>query len=124
MKTKDLVIDIFNILNNDSTLIEMIGGNHIYPIETNYTGECIIYDYYTTSYDKCKKYARLQITIIATTIVKTLEVEDRVNELLTTLGDENKTNNVLKVQVNGGGSLYDYARNMNHRIINYDIIGR
>lgn len=123
-----MIKEILNILKADKKLMELINGSaanpHIYPIETDYLGDCLVYDYHTFSADKITEAKRLEIVIIAKTLSKTLEIENELKRLILTLADKPLTTNILRVEINGGGSLYDNERLMNHRILYFDIISR
>lgn len=123
-----MIKEILNILKADKKLMELIDGSaenpHIYPIETDYLGDCLVYDYHTFSADKITEAKRLEIVIIAKTLSKTLEIENELKRLILTLADKPLTTNILRVEINGGGSLYDNERLMNHRILYFDIISR
>jgi len=116
-----MIREAIDILRADGQLLSLIDGNpanyHIYPLNTSYTGDCILYDGMTIAEDKLTATIRLQLTIIADTTAKTLEIEQRVKHLLLTFGDEPLTSNILKVEVNGGGTMYDDARQKHHRIL-------
>lgn len=123
-----MIKQIISLMNADAALMNLIGGTandtHIYPIQTDYLGDCILYNIYTSALDKCVQQTRLELTIIASTIAKTIQIEQEVEALLLTLGDNPINSTILQVEVNGGGSLYDTARAKNHRIINFTIISR
>ena len=123
-----MIKEILNILKADKKLMELINGSaanpHIYPIETDYLGDCLVYDYHTFSADKITESKRLEIVIIAKTLSKTLEIENELKRLILTLADKPLTTNILRVEINGGGSLYDNERLMNHRILYFDLISR
>ena len=123
-----MIKEILNILKADKKLMELINGSaenpHIYPIETDYLGDCLVYDYHTFSADKITEAKRLEIVIIAKTLSKTLEIENELKRLILTLADKPLTTNILRVEINGGGSLYDNERIMNHRILYFDLISR
>lgn len=123
-----MIKEILNILKADKKLMELINGSaenpHIYPIETDYLGDCLVYDYHTFSADKITEAKRLEIVIIAKTLSKTLEIENELKRLILTLADKPLTTNILRVEINGGGSLYDNERLMNHRILYFDLISR
>lgn len=123
-----MIKEILNILKADKKLMELINGSaenpHIYPIETDYLGDCLVYDYHTFSADKITEAKRLEIVIIAKTLSKTLEIENELKRLILTLADKSLTTNILRVEINGGGSLYDNERLMNHRILYFDLISR
>ena len=123
-----MIKEILNILKADNKLMGLIDGSaenpHIYPIETDYLGDCLVYDYHTFSADKITEAKRLEIVIIAKTLSKTLEIENELKRLILTLADKPLTTNILRVEINGGGSLYDNERLMNHRILYFDLISR
>lgn len=110
-------------MKENDDLKKLIGAN-IYANRTEYLGDCIIYNYHTLLYDKIAKHIRFQITIVAESMEKTLQIEDVVDNLILTLGDEQLTNEILQVRHNGGGSLDDIERKKHHRILYYDIIMR
>ena len=115
---------IVSLLKNDKRLVELIGENNIYPIQTEYLGDCVIYDAYTTSHNKIIQETRLQITIVASKLSTTLAIEQEIEKLILTLGDTPLSNTILQVEANGGGSLYDNNRRKNHRIIYFNILSR
>ena len=116
---------IVAILNADEQLITLLNGKAaIYPLSTSDLGTCIVYDCHSLSDDKVKRTDRLQLTIIADTLAKSLAIESRVKTLLLTFADLPLNDQILQVEVNGGGSLYDEARKKNHRIIYFNIVSR
>lgn len=112
------------LLNANTTITSLIGANHIYPISTDYTGNCIVYDFYTMTNDKVKKHSIMEITIIADSVADTVTLETAINDTILTMDDTKLNNTILAVEQNGGGTLYDYARRKQHRILRYDIIWR
>lgn len=115
---------IVSLLKNDKRLVELIGENNIYPIQTEYLGDCVIYDAYTTSHNKIIQETRFQVTIVASKLSTTLAIEQEIEKLMLTLGDTSLSNTILQVEANGGGSLYDNNRRKNHRIIYFNILSR
>jgi len=119
------MVDILNILKTDNQLISLIGSAaNIYPMETTYTGECIIYEIVPLSDDRITQHNRLQIHIIAKTMAKAIDIEKRVKQLILTMADTPLTTNILKVILNGGGTLYDGERQKHHRILYFEILSR
>lgn len=96
----------------------------VYAQHTTDMSECVIYDYHTLSQRDGVQKIRLKITIIAPTSAETLKREEIVKSTILTLGDTPLTNDILQVAANGGGTLYDDARQMQHRIIYFDILQR
>lgn len=117
------MLEAIALMLNDDELKKLI-GSHIYPTQTDYLGDCVIYNFHTIYQDKKVQKCRLQINIIATTTAKTVAIEERIKTILLTLGDGPLTNDILQVELNGGGTLYDGAREKNHRILYFDIIKR
>lgn len=117
------MIDLIQLLINDPVINAMI-GSHIYANATTYMGDCIVYEFYPVSNDKIKKHSRLKITIIAQDIAHTEMIENRVNDVILTLGDEKLVADILHVEQNGGGTLFDAERNKQHRILYYDVLQR
>lgn len=119
------MVDILNILKNDTQLINLIGtAANIYPMETSYTGECIVYEIVPLSDDRITQQNRLQIHAISYTMAKAIAIEKRVKQLILTLADTPLTTNILKVVMNGGGSLYDGEHKKHHRILYFEILSR
>lgn len=96
----------------------------VYGQRTTNMGECVIYDYHTFSQSDGVQKIRLQITIIAPTSAETLKQEEIIKSTILTLGDTPLSNDILQVGLNGGGNLYDDARQMHHHILYFDIIKR
>lgn len=111
------------LLYNDPIINYYIGHN-IFPNYTTYLDDCIVYSFHTYYNDRKVKKQRLRLTIITDTLEKGDKVEDRVAELLLTLGDNDDGADLIEVQQSGGGNLYDDARHKNHRILYYDCLLR
>ena len=119
-----IIEEIVSILNNSDVLISLLGGEHIYPYQTDYLGECVIFQITPQTDNKAHQTMRVQLSSIAKTISKAITIEKVLKQLLLTKGDEPLTDNILQVEANGGGSLYDYNRQMYHHYIFIDIINR
>lgn len=117
------MLDIISLLLANAELRGLI-GNNIYPNHTSYLGECVLYDFHTISNNRKVKRVRLQITIIADSIANSVAIEDAIQNVLLTLGDEPLVGDTLQVASNGGGTLFDSSRDKHHRILYYDIIQR
>ncbi|MCQ2330399.1 MAG: hypothetical protein MJZ55_00245 [Paludibacteraceae bacterium] len=107
----------------DSPKLHDLVGEHIYPNHTTYLGDCIVYSYETTYNSRAVKRQRLTLNIIVGDLEKAEAIETEVGALLLTLGDAPLTHNVIHVEQNGGGSLFDTGRNKNHRILYFDVVG-
>ena len=89
---------------------------------TAYGGECVIYDVNTLTYDKAKRTARVKATIVADSMARALEIEQRLDSALVTLGDVPLTDTVTTSLRSGGGWLTDDRRYI--RIAYYEIVIR
>ena len=96
----------------------------LYCQRTDDMGECVIYDFHTFAQQDGVQRVRLQTTIIAGTMARTLEREEIIKKAILTFGDEPLSNVILQVALNGGGNIYDDARQMHHHILYFDIIKR
>jgi len=114
--------DIISILNNDAVLTSLIGANRVLPDYADDTSTAIVYSFYTSANDGIKKTVRLTLRIIANSLVTIDSIENRVNYLLLTLGDNHLNNNVIQVAQNGGGNLKDPDTGLQHRILYYDVL--
>lgn len=116
------MLELIQRLTGDPALIALIGAGHVYAVETDYMGECLIYEFHTLQDDKCARLVRLKITAICATLDKTCQVEARIRALILTLGDNPLTDGITSVALNGGGLLRDAAREKYHRIMYFDVI--
>lgn len=96
----------------------------LYCQRTDDMGECVLYDFHTFAQQNGVQRVRLQITIIAGTMAKAVEKEEIIKKAILTLGDTPLSDDILQVALNGGGNLFDYARQMHHHILYFDIIKR
>lgn len=123
-----MVSEIISILSNDTTLRALIGSTvtdtRIYPLKTMNNYDCIVYKNFPVSDNGVKVQERMEINIIASTYKKALDIAERVNELLLTIGDTPLTSTVLEVELNGGGITYKLETDKVHRILFLDILYR
>lgn len=123
-----MISEIISKLNNDSILKALIGGTeadtHIYPLYSLSNDDCIIYKHIPVSDDGIKTIDRLEITINTTSYSHSLEIENRVKDLLLTVGDKPFSNSILEIELNGGGALYDGKRDKVQRILFLNILYR
>lgn len=89
---------------------------------TAYSGECVIYDVNTLTYDKAKRTARVKATIVADSMERALEIENKLDSALVTLGDVPLTDTVTTSIRSGGGWMQDGDRHI--RIAYYEIVIR
>lgn len=92
------------ILNEILKLLEPLG----YPLRafgTEIIEDCVVYSFVPVSSDCIKEVNRLEITVISKDMQQGLNILEEVKKALLTFGDEQKTDNILEVVLNGGGSL-------------------
>lgn len=119
-----VINEIITLLDTDKVLNNLLGDKHIFLAPTNYTGEAIIYSWLPVSSDKIKRLDKLEINVITDTQLKGIQIEQRLKEVLLTLGDTPLVPGIHDVNLNGGGNLYDYERQKNHRILYFYITSR
>lgn len=123
-----MITELLGVLRQSLTLKTLLGGtltdDRIYAKHTDYLGKCLIYDDYTTAANKIMENTRLTITIVADKLSEIHTIEGEVKETILTLADNPLTNKILQVELNGGGSLYDYDRQKHHRTLYFTIISR
>ena len=80
----------------------------------------ISYTYYIVGDNAVIADWRFEIRITAQSLDEVLEIEEKITDTLTTLGDEEKLG-ALKIEVSGGGSLEDEQTRLPQQFIFYDI---
>lgn len=86
------------------TAIEKATGCVLYPISSTDKGEQIIYNVTPIADDGIKKTYRFELNIVSTTLARVEEIDAEIRQALLGKGDS-KPNNVLNIEVNGGGTL-------------------
>lgn len=123
-----MIKEIIGELESNSTLLSLLKATqtdkHIYAKHTDYLGDCIIYESYGVAADKVKETQRLTITIVASTLSLTHQIEKEIKRSILTLADNPLTNNILQVGLTGGGSLYDYDRQKHHTNLYFTLTTR
>lgn len=93
------------IMIKSDLILKSLVGNNIRPFGYDGILEGVTYTFSPVSEDRVKAVDRLDITAIAFTQGKSLQILDRIKALILTLGDDKLTNKIKKVSLNGGGSL-------------------
>ena len=112
---------LINTINEDPTIITLLGQDHVHLNNTTDTNNCLLIEYHTVGGDRLKKQVRLTCTAIADTMTLAEAIETRLNEIILSFGDNPVNDNILQSSINGGGVLYDSARQKNHKIIYYNL---
>lgn len=89
-------------------------GYKIYPFSTDKIEDCIIYNLMPISSNKVIEQNRLEITVICLDIGIGLQMIENIKKVLITLGDDRLNNNILSIELNGGGSLENVETNTFH----------
>ena len=92
------------ILSEILSLLEPL-GYPLRPFGTEVIENCIVYNFIPVSSDRVKEQNRLEITVISKDVKQGLNILEEVKNALLTFGDEQKTDNILEIALNGGGSL-------------------
>ncbi|MBS5794885.1 MAG: hypothetical protein KIC92_09100 [Clostridiales bacterium] len=80
-------------------------GYKIYPFGTDKIENCVIYNLIPISSNRVIEQSRLEITVICLDIGIGLQMIENIKKVLITLGDNGLNNNILSIELNGGGSL-------------------
>lgn len=121
-----VLIDLINILKNDTTLATLLGASvsnsKIMPMPLITQG--IGYNFVTLTYDGVKAQSQFELTIINLDVLKCYEIKNRIDDLLVTVGDSTLTTDILSCYQNGGGQYFDDDLNAFRLKVNYTIISR
>ena len=101
------------ILDEILCILKTLGYN-IYPFGTEKIENCIIYNLIPISSNKIIEQNRLEITVISLDMQIGLKMLENIKQALITLGDKSLTNNILAINLNGGGSLENLETNTFH----------
>lgn len=74
----------------------------------------IAYTFTNLTSDKVKRQDRLELTIIEKDYLKALQKSEQLKEILLTLGDDRLQDDILSVELNGGGTLRDHTTKCIH----------
>ncbi|AMJ40697.1 hypothetical protein [Anaerotignum propionicum] len=110
-------------------LNELVGilrplGYPVKPFGTTEIEDCIVYNFIPLTSDKIKEQNRLEVTVISKSMEKGLKILEDVKNLLITQGDEQLTDSILNVALNGGGSLENLETNTFHFKANFIVLSR
>lgn len=115
MKTLE---EVLQLLRQDS----VTGAVRIEPYFIKGFDDGIIYTFTPLTDDGIKRTDRLEIHIVSNSLETLFSIDAAVRKILLTVGDEPLTANILKVNVNGGGTMEDAATGLKHLITYYYIV--
>ena len=102
------------ILDELLELIKLLG----YPVcpfgAEKSKGDCIVYNLIPLMSDMVKEQNRFEVTIISSDFVKGVKMLEEVKATLLTFGDIPKSDSILEINLNGGGSLENLETNTFH----------
>lgn len=115
---------IYNLLKADAALKSLLGATSsdtkIYPYSTDITGGAIVYILSPVSDEDALRTDKLEIRVISNDLGKAHTIDNRVRAIMKTIGDTSN-GNMLKVLINGGGSLEDLKTETYHILTYYYI---
>lgn len=109
------------IVKNILDTISSVSQLPLYPLNSDKTGEQIIYKETPISDDGVIEIYRLELNIVCKTLDKANTIDKEIRKALLNGGDLKKTN-LLDIELNGGGTLTSEVGV--HRLIYFTISGR
>ncbi len=82
----------------------------------------MFYKFLPLTSDKAVAQARLELTAVCDSYMSSLKAIEQAKGSLITLGDEELTNRIKSVRLNGGGSLFNYDTKTYHQSAYFTII--
>ncbi len=116
--------DVIQTLLNSAELKALCGD--IAPFGQLKVGKGLTYEFYVSLNDGIKAKWHLSVTAISYSLAETIEILNKVNELLLTIGDSSFSNKVLSIKQNGGGIMNNIidGKDMYFNNAAYDITTR
>lgn len=118
-----LAEQIVDLLRKSETLTALI-GTRIEPFTIDGFTNGIVYSLTPLTDDNITRTDRLEIHIIADDLSTAFAIDKEVRKVLLTTGEEPLTENILKSQINGGGTLEDAATGTKHIITYYILVSK
>lgn len=98
--------ELIDLLKNDVALATFLKITNkdpkIYPFGTSIIQDCIVYNFTNLSSDKIKEQNRFTVTCISKDMTRVLKMMQLVKDCLLTLGDNQRTNKITEISLNGG----------------------
>ena len=114
--------EIRAILIADTQLMSLITS--IEPKPSKNQTNHIMFEEVTTRDDGVTQNVRIQLTTVCDTEEQYGQIYDRISEDLLTPDDRPLSNRIRKCEINGGGSMYDSARDKYHKVMYLNIVAR
>lgn len=117
-------LEIVALLKGCKDLIDLLGGEYIYPGGTEHV-ESIFYTVTPITSDKLKERYRVQITSILSDDYKALQIREILKGLLLTKVDEPLTDKILQcVQTGGSNPIFNEQYQAFNTITIFEMIRR
>lgn len=102
------------LLLADNALMAVV--NDVVPSPSERLDNIILFETAPIDNDGCTQRVRIKLTAICDTEAQAAIIYERICAVLITPSDRPLTGDILRVGINGGGSLYDEARKKYHKI--------
>lgn len=117
-------IEVLALLKGCSELITLLGGERIYPYDTDQINS-LIYRVVPLSSDKVKETYRLELISVLKDDYTALQIREALKNLLVTMGDSPLTEHIMKcVQVGGSSPIFNESTQTYHTKTNFELIRR
>lgn len=110
------------LLLADAQLMAII--HDVVPTPSDRLDNVILYEVTPIDNDGRTQRVRIKLTAICDTEAQAAVIYQRICAALITPDDRPLTRGILRVVINGGGSLYDAGRNKYHKILYLQVTAR
>lgn len=124
-----MIDKVIDLLKDDSALRSLLEASlddsHIEALSTSIIdAPALVYTISPIVIDGVKEVYKLELRAMAADIQTTINIIERVNELLLTLGDNSLSNDILSIDANGGGMMETDIPKRYHQFIFLNITRR
>lgn len=106
-----VIREVLNIWKNDTDLKRLLKSTvsdpRIYMNAPVYTGDCIVYSFTPLISDGVTAQSRIEVDCYSSDYTKSYEILKTIEKLMVTVGDDPRTENILSIEKNGGGYVFD-----------------
>ena len=120
----EAIKQIVSVQKADEAVHALIGGR-IYPFYTaDLSQDCVVYVPTPIEDDGIREVWRVEITIISKSIENSMIIDSAIRKALLTIADNQLTNSILQVALNGGAMLKNYETETFHNTGYYYVVFR
>lgn len=121
-----MIIDsILTLLKDDSVLKDLLGATVLNSkIHMFKTVDGIAYRFIHLTSDKIKEQSRLEITVVNNDYARACIILERVKTILLTFADSKLNDDILSVELNGGGCIENEDTKAIHLKANFIIVNK